>query len=125
MAPLAGSIPLDQARAHLPSRAAPLQTVSLPGSWARHWPWGDGPYYGCYELHADGSVNRAAVIDGQGVRTLSSHILEVGGAWPWLGSVTSPLPLLLGGAGIAALIAFGFVYYRQLRPGPPVRRRAP
>jgi hypothetical protein len=83
---------------------------------------GGRPYYGCYELHSDGSINRAAVIDGQGVRTLNAHILEVGGAWPWLGSVTSPWPVIAGGAGIASLIGLGFVYYRKLRPGPPVRR---
>jgi SpoVK/Ycf46/Vps4 family AAA+-type ATPase len=73
------------------------------------------PYYACYEVSA-GTILRGKVIGSDGAEVSSPAVIKAGGAWPWLGVVKSGSDLVLGGAGMAAILGFGWLYYRRARP---------
>jgi hypothetical protein len=72
------------------------------------------PYYGCYSLKPDGAVFEAAVIDELGLPA-PKEIAKEGGAWRWVGTIKTPEELVLGAAGIVALLSIYYVYYRRTR----------
>lgn len=77
-------------------------------------------YYACYQLKVkDGAVWKATVVDEAGVRA-PDRVIKDAGAWRWIGTVKTRSELVLGGLGLAALLAMYFAYYRRVRPGPPV-----
>jgi transitional endoplasmic reticulum ATPase len=78
------------------------------------------PYYACYDTR-DGSVQSARVVDGDGIRVRDVGIIKAGGAWPWIGLVKTKTGLWLGAAAVLVLLAYGWNYYRRLRPGRAAR----
>jgi transitional endoplasmic reticulum ATPase len=81
------------------------------------------PYYACYEIDENGSVFDAWVINGRGDQVRSVSVIKKGGAWPWIGVVKSGFEFALGGLGLAACLYYAFLYYRKVRPGPPLGDR--
>ena len=80
------------------------------------------PYWACYQVKPDGAVWKAVVVDADGIRA-SDRVIKDNGAWRWIGTVKTPTELVLGGCGLAALLALYFAYYRRPRPGAPVPAR--
>jgi hypothetical protein len=62
------------------------------------------------------------VIDEAGFAA-PDRIAKKYGAWPWIGLITSPGELFLGGVGLVVLLTMFLLYYHPARPGPPVRAR--
>lgn len=72
------------------------------------------PYYACYQVvAATGYVLDVKVVDGVGFPINDAGIFKRGGAWPWRGVATSTPGFVTGGAGLAVLLAFGWIYNRR------------
>jgi transitional endoplasmic reticulum ATPase len=69
-------------------------------------------YYACYDLW-DGDVFSAVVIDDHGAR--DDAIARRAGAWRWVGLVNSPVELVLGGFGLAAVLGLYALYHSRTR----------
>jgi len=80
-------------------------------------------YYACYEVLGE-EVTGLIVVDGRANKVADVTVLKAGGVWPYLGVVTTGRSFVLGLVAVAALVAFGPVYYRRPWPGPPLRPAA-
>jgi hypothetical protein len=79
------------------------------------------PYYAVYNVEEDASIFWAEVIDGDGLEVADTDLIKRGGAWRWVGRVKTAGELTLGGFFVVALVLYGWLYYRQPRPGAPRR----
>ncbi len=75
------------------------------------------PYFACYGISASGSTKGAAVVDGDAIAVHDSRLIKRTGAWRWIGTVKTPMEMVLGGLAAAVVPAFVFLYYRRPRPG--------
>jgi hypothetical protein len=78
-------------------------------------------YYACYGVQDDGSPSGAVILDARDLTNITDvGLIKAGGAWPWVGTVTSLLSVVLAAIAIPVLAGLYLLYYRRARPGPPV-----
>jgi hypothetical protein len=76
------------------------------------------PYYACYHLDDDGSVQAAKVVDGRGFAVSDAGLIKEAGAWPWIATVDNVTDLVFGAVGLAVILWMGWLYGRRGRPAP-------
>lgn len=107
---LAGAIPaIDAAGRCFPD--AERDSIKVVGGQVR-----GRPYYACYRLDDDGSVQAAKVVDGRGFAVSDAGLIKEAGAWPWIATVDNVTDLVFGAVGLAVILWMGWLYGRRGRP---------